>query len=334
MSEPTVVIVGPGAMGCGVAALLASKGADVSLLDHRPDRAAAIDRIGLVAYLPDGEIRQRVLVSASAAELAPADLVIVLVKAYSTRSAAEHLAPCVGPGTSVLSLQNGLGNYETLAEILPQEQVLAGTIVMGCTSLGPGEVRIAGIGEIVVGSPFGDYERALGVAALIARWWPTVAAEEDINPALWHKAIINAGVNPLTALTGLPNGALLEDPELRETLEVVVEESVRASAIAGVRAFESVAAAQAAVAEVCRLTAANRSSMLQDVLARRPTEIDQICGEIIRRSEPKGMNPRHLKMLTALVKGLERGYSVSVPAPSPGGGEKPTPNRAKRKTKR
>lgn len=304
-----IVIVGPGAMGCGLSATLKQAGADVSLLDHRPERATLLNATGIRVFRGDDWQTVKVPVTASPLELAPADLLIVLVKAYATDNAAAYATPCVGPATLVLTLQNGLGNWEVLAQHFAPAQVLAGTIVMGCALQAAGEVRISGTGTITLGSPVGLHMTAESAAAMLQPYWPDLLADEHIEAALWRKAIINAAVNPLTAITGLPNGALLEDGLLRETLGAIAEEGNRVAEFCGISPFAGVRAAQAAE-QVCHVTGTNRSSMLQDVTARRRTEIDQICGAILRAAERKGAQVPVLKTVTALVKGLERGYSL------------------------
>ncbi|NSW54671.1 MAG: 2-dehydropantoate 2-reductase [Armatimonadetes bacterium] len=303
-----IVIVGPGAMGCGLSATLKQAGAHVSLLDHRPERADRLAATGIRVSHGDHWKTVRVPVTASPVDLAPVDLLIVLVKAYSTDSAAAFAAPCVGPETLVLTLQNGLGNWEVLARYFPAGQVLAGTIVMGCALRDVGEVVISGTGAITLGSAAGLHTAAERAAAILQPYWPDLLVDEHIEAALWRKAIINAAVNPLTALTGLPNGALLQDELLRETLGALADEGNRVAEFCGLSPFAGVRPEQAAE-QVCHVTSMNRSSMLQDVAARRKTEIDQICGAILRAAERKGVRVPVLKTVTGLVKGLERGYS-------------------------
>ncbi len=304
MERRTITIIGPGAVGCVLAAELTRAGAAVSLLDYRPARAAAITRDRIT--IEDGESVWTVPVpcEADAAALEPADLAIVLCKATGTSGAVAHALPCIGPRTAVLTLQNGLGNHEAISGLVAAERVLAGTIVMGATTLGIGRVRLSGKGPIVLGSPAGNTALAQQAAALLGAYFSPVQHEADIEAALWRKVIVNAAVNPLTALTGLLNGELLDSPELRATLAALVTEAVAVATAAGIRPFEDDAVT--AVEQVCRITGRNRSSMLQDVAAGRPTEIEQICGEIARRGGELGVATPLLRAMVALVKAPKR----------------------------
>jgi 2-dehydropantoate 2-reductase len=304
MSIGTIVLVGPGAVGCGIAALLRKGGADVALLDHRPERAALLSERGVILEL-DGTARTVHLpCSADPGHFAPAALVLILVKAHATEDAIGHALPCVGPDTPVLTLQNGLGNWEAVVRHVRPAQVLAGTVVIGCNLLATGHVRVSGVGEMTFGSPTGFADAARRARELLAPHWPSLHVVEDIHSALWRKAVINAAINPLTALTGLHNGELLDDPDLRATLRVVAEEAQAVAQAEGAAPFRG--DGPEVVEGVCRLTAGNRSSMLQDILAGRPTEIDQIVGEIVRRAAMRAVPVPMCRALLALVRAVQR----------------------------
>ncbi len=290
-----------------MAALLSERGADVALLDHRPDRAALLAREGVRVSFQGRELHRQIPVAAAAGELGPADLAIVLVKAYATEDAAAHAAPCLTPHCAILTLQNGLGNYEAIAAHVPREQVLAGTIVTGCATEGPGRVRISGVGPIVLGSPFGNPELAARIAQLLGCYWEGVTHEPGVEAALWRKVVVNSAVNPLTALTGLPNGALLTEAGLRRTVGLIAREVTAVAAALGLELYPGDPAGPvAAVEAVCRLTGGNLSSMLQDLAAGRRTEVDQICGEVVRRAEALGQAAPLCLAMAALVSAAEK----------------------------
>ena len=168
--------------------------------------------------------------------------------------------------------------------------------------LGVGKVREAGRGTIRLGSPFGEHERAIHVADMLAGAGLVCEVSESVDQILWEKAIINAAINPVTALTGLRNGQLLETPEVRGVLAAITEEASRVAAAAGMQVREDMVAV---VERVCRQTAANRSSMLQDLSAGRRTETDYIGGEIAWRARELDMSAPLCSALSALVKVAE-----------------------------
>lgn len=301
MAEPRIVIIGPGAMGCGMGALMARRGARVTLVDHRPERAADLAARGLQVHYQDQWLLVPVACVADPAQAPEADLILILVKAYHTASAAQ-VALGVPGQAPVLTLQNGLGNYQTLAAALPAERVLAGTIVMGCAAESPGRVVISGVGETVLGSPLGHEPTARQAHQTLSACWDQVALAADVDAALWRKVLANAAINPLTALTGLRNGDLLDGGELQTTLGAVAREvAAVASALGTALPLDPVAAVEG----VCRLTAANRTSMLQDLDAGRPTEIRAICGEVARLGAAAAVATPLCQALTALVLGRE-----------------------------
>ena len=307
MSNARIIVVGPGAMGCGVAAIMQDKGADVALLDYKQQRARQIAADGIHVRFQDREWTARVPISADPEQVGHAGIVLLLVKAYATRAATAHLMPCVTPQTAVVTLQNGLGNYEIIAGLLPPTQVIGGAIVMGATSVDVGNVVISGVGDMAIGSPYGNHGLARETAARLGRYWPSVPCEAAIDRVIWRKVTVNAAVNTLSALSGLTNGAIVADDRLRETLGAIAREVAAVARKTGVEAFADAYPAQV-TEEICRITANNRTSMLQDVGAKRPTEIDQICGEIVRRGSMVGVATPLCQAMVALIGSIERAY--------------------------
>lgn len=297
-----VVIIGPGAMGCLHAALL-SRAADleVSLLDHRPQRAAQIRRQGVIVETAKGADTVRVHCTADPTELRAADLLLVFTKAYDTEAAIRGAKPLIGSRTAVLTLQNGLGNYQVLQQQVPPEQVLAGTTSSGATLLGPGHTCQAGVGKIILGSPVGNSPLAQRTAAIFESAHLSVEITDDVDTILWRKALINCAINPLTALTGRPNGELLDIAALHELMIKVAEEVYEVAGVTGIDLGDFAPAE--AVEQVCKATAANQSSMLQDVRAGRRTEIDYINGAVASIAHGHNTSAPLCECLTALVSG-------------------------------
>ena len=299
----SVVIVGPGAMGCLHAGLLGRMPhLHVALLDYRADRAAVIDEQGVIIEAPADTYTVSVPCTANANELDTADLVIIFTKAYDTSAAAQNYAPVVGPETAVLTLQNGLGNYQVLQEHFPLEQVLAGTTSSGATLLGTGRVRQAGISKIVLGSPTGNQSLAEQTAELLSSTGLEAEVTTDVDALLWRKVLVNCAINPLTALTRRRNGELLESAALRDLAGQVADEVYRVGQAVGIDWVEF--DPRRAVEEVCRTTATNQSSMLQDILAGRRSEVEYITGAVAEAAERHGVAAPLCQCLTALVESL------------------------------
>jgi len=303
-SDPrNVVIVGPGAMGCLHAGLLGKMPhLDIALLDYRADRAELINEQGVIIEAPAGIYTVSVPCTADAQELSIADLVIIFTKAYDTAAAAQNCAPVVGPETAVLTLQNGLGNYQILQQHFAAEQVLAGTTSSGATLLGTGRVREAGISKTVLGSLTGNAAIADSTVELLKPAGLEVELTADVDALLWRKVLINCAINPLTALTRRRNGELLESAALRDLAGQVAEEVYRVGQAVGIDWGEL--DPHRAVEEVCRATATNQSSMLQDILAGRRTEVQYITGAVADAAKRHGAAAPLCQCLTALVEGL------------------------------
>ena len=201
---------------------------------------------------------------------------LILVKAWQTEFVAEQLRECLAEEGLAVTLQNGLGNRETLARYLGSNRVALGVTTTGATLLGPGLVREGGEGVISMERhpAFGPVDEALRSANF------NVDLVENAQSLIWGKLVINAAINPLTAILRVPNGRLLELPSAREMMQALAREAAQVAQAEHIPLPfpDPVAAAE----EVARKTAANHSSMLQDVLRGAPTEIDAICGAVVK----------------------------------------------------
>ncbi len=289
-------------MGCLHGALLSRAAEiDVCLLDHRPQRAAQIQHQGVIVESAQSTDTVPIHCTADPGDLPAPDLLIVFTKAYDAEAAIRRSEPLIGSHTAVLTLQNGLGNYQILQEYVAPEEVLAGTTSSGATLLGPGHIRQAGVGEIVLGSPVGNSDLAGRAAAIFESARLSVQITDDVDAILWRKTLINCAINPLTALTRLSNGELLEIPALHKLLMQVAEEVYEVGTVVGTDWGDF--APVKAVEQVCTATAANQSSMLQDVQAARRTEIDYINGAIAQIAREHHTTTPLCECLTALVRG-------------------------------
>ena len=285
-------VFGAGSLGSLVGGLLAREH-DVTLVGRRP-HVTAVQQNGLRLT---GEYDCTVTPEAGTELPAETDVAIVTVKSFDTADAARALSGCTLTGA--LSLQNGMGNEETLASRLACP-VLGGTCTYGARLVEPGVVECTGLGEIALGPHDGGSAlgERVGEAFLTAGLDATVAT--DMPRRLWEKLAINAGINATTALARVPNGALVDGPArdvaraaARETAHVARENGVALDPETTVESTVSVAEA----------TAPNTSSMQQDVRDGKRTEVDAINGFVLDHAEiPVPVN----ETLTQLVRAWER----------------------------
>lgn len=275
-----ILILGTGALACLFAARLTQAGHTVTLLGTWREGIEALRADGVRYVNADGaEHNFKVRATDDPAECAGATTAIVLVKAWQTERASRQLQTCLAKDGLALTLQNGLGNYETLVQQLGPERVALGSTTTGATLLGPGWVRAGGEGIISLGQK----QAAAGLEASLKSANFNVQVVNDPQALIWGKLIINAAINPLTALLKVRNGDLLDRPSARVLMGELAREAAAVAQAEGVTL--PFADPVAAVEEVARKTSSNQSSMLQDVLRGARTEIDAICGAVVRRAE-------------------------------------------------
>jgi len=306
-----IAIVGPGAMGCLYASLLAKSKEEVWLVDKDFERALKIKEGGLTLETASGKSNLAVKATADIKEISEAGLVIISVKSYDTKVAITRVKPLVGNDTLVLTLQNGLGNIEIISEAVGAERVIGGVTSMGSTLIGHGHVRHAGEGDTIIGRLDGrtpvdlrhirEVFNKAGIVTKISR---------DIKGLLWSKLIINIGINALTAITRLTNGRLLEFENTRKILREAVSEATRIAKRKRIKLIYDDPLAKTEA--VCEATAENVSSMLQDVLKKKRTEIDFINGVIVRQGQELGIPVPVNALLAGLVKTIESSYSLAL----------------------
>ena len=271
-------------MACLFAARLSAAGVRVTMLGTWPEGTEALLQNGV--RLMDDEnatLSYPVRVVTSLDECPTYRYALVLVKSWQTDRAAGQLARCLAPDGLALTLQNGIGNREKLAQVLGPERVVWGATTIGANLLGPGLVRMGGEGVITLGIHAGTEPMVdlLGHAAFVV---DTVA---DISSTLWGKLVINAAINPLTAILDVPNGELLSIPHARKLMGLIAREAAAVAVAKGIRLPypDPVVATEA----ITRRTARNYSSMLQDIRRGAPTEIDVISGAILKAGDQTGM---------------------------------------------
>jgi 2-dehydropantoate 2-reductase len=272
-----ILIVGTGALATLFAARLSQAGHSITMLGSWKAGLDALGQEGVRFVDANGDEHPfRVQVISDPRQCSRVKHALVLVKAWQTEHVAEQLKACLAPRGLAVTLQNGLGNREALEQSLGSSRVALGATTTGATLLGPGLVREGGEGVISLerNQALGPIEDALRTANF------NVNIVEDAQSLIWGKLVINAAINPLSAILRVPNGRLLELPSAREMMAELAVETVQVSKAENIQLPfpDPVAAAE----EVARRTSANHSSMLQDVLRGAPTEIDAICGAVVK----------------------------------------------------
>src|SRR5437762_11528483 len=237
---------------------------------------------------------------------APVDAAIVTTKTPGTAWAAEVAAKILAPEGVALTIQNGLGNYETLVEHVGRERAAVGVIYVGAQLL-DGELRATGPGKVELGRTFGAAPRAKldTLADMLRAGGMDVTVVDDPWPAVWRKVVTNAAVNPLTALMRKTNADLLADPAAALVADGLAREVARVASAYGVTLAQEEAVER--WRSMAALTGSNRSSMLQDVEAGRPTEVDAINGAVYRHGELRGGAAPLNQAMTLLVSSLAPG---------------------------
>ena len=280
-----ITILGTGALACLFGARLAGI-VKVVLLGTWQAGIAALNDEGIRIESQEGESRFVVRATDQVRLAGNADFVLVLVKSWQTQRAAQQAVQVLHENGLALTLQNGLGNYEKLSEQLGITRAAVGVTTQGAALLGPGHIRFAGGGDTHLGYNEQTVLKIETLASLFNQADIPTKLTDDLEATLWGKLVANAGINPLTALLRVPNGELLNRPDAEALMVAAAEETASVAAAQGVTIpFE----AGERVRKVARVTAENRSSMLQDVLRGAPTEIDAISGAVVRAGQRLGV---------------------------------------------
>lgn len=307
-----IAVIGPGALGCLLAGLLKAKTKEeVWLIDKSPERAKRIREDGIRIEGLSGSIKVPVNVTADPREAGTCDLIIISVKSYSTEDACKDIKEMVSENTFVVTLQNGIGNVQILNDYFGTDKVIAGVTNHGATLLGVGHIRHAGKGDTVIGMSKGKVLGPIRDAAnILTKAGFETKVSKDIDSIIWSKLVINVGINALTAITYLKNGMLIEHDGTRDILRSAVQEAVRIVKRKRIKLVYDDPIQK--VESVCKATASNVSSMLQDVLNNKRTEIDYINGAITRQGKALGILTPVNEVLVNLIRTIETTYDIAA----------------------
>ncbi|MFW6040831.1 MAG: ketopantoate reductase family protein [Thermoplasmatota archaeon] len=292
-------VVGPGALGTFLAGILAKKN-DVILFGRREISLEEINIEGKT------NIRNKIKYTNEPKLLCGLDCILICTKSYDTKNAINGIIEFLEGDEYLLSLQNGLKNEEILARFVGANRVIGGITGHGITYIGPGKVIHAGEGDTIIGSYSGTNNRMVtNVAAAFKESGIDVDVTDNIYGYIWKKVIVNSGINPLTALTRLRNGEILEYDFLHDLMIETCKEAKKVGkkevTIPGSDPIKE-------TEKVAHLTAKNRSSMLQDIENKRKTEIGCINGAVIDVGRKYGVKTPYNETLYSLVRGKEKSY--------------------------
>jgi 2-dehydropantoate 2-reductase len=234
----------------------------------------------------------------------PVDVAIICVKAQGTKWAAEAAQAIVARDGAAITIQNGLGNWEILRDAIGERRAAVGVIYVGARLDEEGALHATGAGRAELGRPSGTEhaKRIDELAALLRDGGMTVDVVDDPWPSVWRKVVTNAAVNPTTAILGCVNSELLADRAAGRIADGLAREVARVATARGTPIAEDDAVKW--WRDMAQLTGANRSSMLQDVEAKRPTEVEAICGAVYREGQRAGVAAPLNQAMTLLVSAL------------------------------
>ena len=301
-----VVIVGAGAMGSLFASYLARILRDLWVYDIWQEHIDAINKEGLLVVRGGEEFRICLKATCNPNEPGIVDLVIFLVKYIHTCQAVQDAAPMIGPGTAVLTLQNGIGNVEILQEVVPAEQILLGLTTLPSELLGPGRIEDSCLGQgdtyfwPLVGEPD---ERAKRICSIFNEAGIHTEISPDIHLKIWKKLVVNCGPSALAAITRLKAGDLAARAETWPILECVVSEIVEVAQRKGIPITKDEAGVF--LRQVIQEGLDHVPSMLADILKKRKTEVECLNWAVVLEGQKLGIPTPVNQILFYLIRIIE-----------------------------
>ena len=304
-----IVMLGAGALGSTIGGTLAMGGNDVHFVDMWQEHVDLINKDGLHMTNEKEDWYVRVDARTTADTIGEADLVIVLVKSFATKQAVEQLKQTnvIGKNTLVMSLQNGLGNEETIASVIGSENVISGKTYVGGRLIQAGYISAGVQGKwTYIGELNGEItDRIQTVCNVFNDAGLLCEVSDNIKGLIWDKLLINVAAGALCGITRLPYGPLYEEDYIKGVAVAAIHEGIQVAKAAGV-VLQSEDPQYPWVAASEGLPGTFKTSILQSLELKRPTEIDFINGSIVEWGKKYGIATPVNQTLVACVKGIEK----------------------------
>ena len=298
-----IAVIGAGAMGGMLGARFAQAGADVVLIDRDPEHVRAIATDGLAVEENGLQHWHRLPAFTDPTGLEPVDLALVMVDCNATRAAAETAAGLLAADGTAVTLQNGIGNVETLVEVLGAARVMAGPTMNSAARTGPGRIAHTYLGKTVIGELDGRMtDRLTAIADLLREADLPVEITDNVQGHIWQKFILNAAINPVAAITRLRPGEIAESPAACDLVNAILDEVLAVVEAEGISLPDPDPRGTILAHIVGRM---NKPSMLQHVEQGRRTEIDALNGALLGYAARHGIPCPVNETIVRLVKAIE-----------------------------
>ncbi len=298
-----IAVIGAGAMGGMFGARFARAGADVVLIDRDAEHVRAIVADGLAVEENGQQHWHRLPAFTDGAGLEPVDVALVMVDCNATRAAAATAKGLLGPDGTVVTLQNGIGNVETLVEVFGAARVVAGPTMNSCARTGPGRITHTYLGETIIGELDGrTTDRLNALADLLRRAELPVETTDNVQGHIWQKFVLNAAINPVAAITRLRPGEIAERPSAVALVDRLLDEIMAVIEAEGISLPDPDTRHTIQRHIVGRQ---NKPSMLQHIEQGRRTEIDALNGALLTYAARHGIACPVNETIVQLVKAIE-----------------------------
>ena len=299
-----------GFLGCGaigsIYAGYLSKAHEVCVVDTFPPVIEAVKKNGIlidecVPGMGTGETVSftPAMASTDPKEIGVVDILIVFVRYMFLEAACRNALPMIGPDTIVMTLQNGIGNYDEIAKVIPEDQIVIGNTSFGSMGLEPGHVKHTGSGTTFIGTLKAPIEKAHRAAAALREAGFDVEVMDNVMEVIWHKVFVNVALNAICALLDVQNSFVNDNPYGREAAKLMVNEAIDVAIASGCRLDREEELAHAF--QVVVDTGMNRCSMLQDVSHQKETEIKIINGAVSRIGREYGVPTPYNDLICQLI---------------------------------